>query len=81
MEQTESCQRGMRRRDWVKVEGLAKEYICITHRYRQQCGNGQSEEGQGLGRGRGGQHGGKIGASVIVSTIKINNKKEEQFFP
>ena len=32
-------------------KGLAKEHICITHRHRQQYGDGQREEGWGLGRG------------------------------
>ena len=31
-------------------KGLAKEHICITHRHRQQCGDGQREEGE-VGKG------------------------------
>ena len=49
-----------------KGKGSAKEYVCITHRQRQQCAGSQTE-------GRGGGEG--MGASVIVSTIKIKFKK------
>ena len=27
----------------MKVKGLDKEHVCITHRHRQQCGDGQRE--------------------------------------
>ena len=29
---------------WNKVKEVAKEHVCITHRRRQQCGDGQREE-------------------------------------
>ena len=32
-----------------KVKGLVKEYVCRTHRHRQQC-DGRKEVGQGAGR-------------------------------
>ena len=32
---------------WKKVKGLSKEHTCITHRYRQQCGDGQRERAWG----------------------------------
>ena len=56
MEQTDSYHRGGRT-GWKKVKGLAKENICITHRYRQQCSDGQKDGGAGTGGG--GQGGGK----------------------
>ena len=71
MEQTESCQRGMRRRDWVKVEGLAKDHICVAHRHGQQCGAGQREGGW---EPSGSVKGGETGTSVIVPTTKIKLK-------
>ena len=39
------------------VKGLAKEHIFITHRYRQQSGDGQREGGGEMGGGK--QRGGK----------------------
>ena len=54
---------------WKKVKGLGKEYISITHRYRQKCGDGQIE-----GRGGGWVEACKVGemrTSIIVSTIKV----------
>ena len=63
---------GKGRGDWMKEgEGIShRTYICIAHRCRQQCGNGQREEGV---KGDGGRwaKGEKMGTSVIVQTIKI----------
>ena len=46
MEQTDSCQRGG---GWKGLDERkkisAKEHIFITHRHRQQCGDGQREGG------------------------------------
>ena len=43
--------------DWMKEgEALAKEHICITHRHRQWCGDGQREGEWGwveVGKGAG----------------------------
>ena len=41
---------------WMKeVKRLAKQHICMTHRHRQQCGDGQRAGGggqrQGVGNG------------------------------
>ena len=52
------------------MRGLAGEHLCITHR----------ENSVATARGKGGvdlveaDKGGKMGASVIVSTIKIKKK-------
>ena len=43
----------------------------MTHRYRQQHGDGQSEGGQGLA---GWSKGEKMGTSAIASAIKIKKK-------
>ena len=53
------------------MKGLAKEHICITHRHRQQCGDGQREGGTEWRRAKGV----KMGASVTVSIMKIKKKK------
>ena len=46
------------RRDWMKEgEGISQKHTCMTHRHRQQCGDGQ-REGQGKG-------GGKVGKGVV----------------
>ena len=52
----------------IKVKGSAKEHICIIHRHRHQCDDGQREGGKGwvdVGIVR------EIGTSVIMSTIQI----------
>ena len=54
------------------MKRLAKEYTYKTHRHRRQCGDGQREGKAGVGGG--GQMGGEMGTSVIVSTIKIKLK-------
>ena len=46
MEQTDRCQRGVGRGEWM---GVAKEQAHITHRHRQQCGDSQREGGVGDG--------------------------------
>lgn len=42
-----------------KVKGLAKELICVTHRHKQQGGEGQKEGGveSGLRWAKGGGNG------------------------
>ena len=42
MEQTYSCKRE-EQNECKKGKGLATERICVTHRHRQQCGDGQRE--------------------------------------
>ena len=50
MKQTDRCQRGERGGTrWKKVKGWAKEPKCMTHRYRQQCADGQREGGKKVG--------------------------------
>ena len=49
------------------MKGLAKEQIGINQRHRQQGGDGQREGQWRLG---GDGQRGKVGTSVIVSTIK-----------
>ena len=36
-----------------KAKGSAEEHICMTHGHRQQCSDGQREEGKGLDGGKG----------------------------
>ena len=59
---------------WKKVKGLAKEHICITNGYRQQCGEGWKEGGTGTEKRKTNGEGGGIGTSAIVSTIKVKKK-------
>ena len=78
MEQMDSCQRGGGRDGLDErlanplAKGLAKEHVCRTHRYRQQCGDDQREVGSrdlvDVGKG------GEIGISVIVLK-RIKKKK------
>ena len=76
-EQTVSCQRGgLGGAGWKKVKGLTKKNICITHRHRQQCGDGQREGGAGAGWRQ--ASGVKMRTSVIVSMIKIRKRKKEK---
>ena len=49
------------------MQGAAKDDIGLSHRCRQQCGDGQREGGLGA-------KGGKMGTSVIVPAIKIKLK-------
>ena len=52
------------------MKGFAKEHICINHRNRQQCGDGQREgSGERLGKGGKGEQQGEICNS-------INNKNK-----
>ena len=48
------------------MKGLDKEHVCLTHRHRQQCGDGQ-REGAGVWK-RGAKRG------KIMSIIKIKKK-------
>ena len=50
-------------------KNTAKEHRCITHRHRQQCGDGRREEGWGLGGSR--QEGGKW---ALCNSINNKNK-------
>ena len=52
---------------WKKVKGLTKEYVCITHRHRPQCSEGQREGGEELGGG--GQRG-----EMEISVYSVNYK-------
>ena len=53
-------------------KGSSKEHICIIHRHRQQCGDGQQEGGvEAEWRWAKGD---KMATSAIVLTIKIKVK-------
>ena len=54
------------------MRGVDKEHSCITHRHREQCGDGRD---RGVGTGWRCAKGGEIGTSVIVSAIKIKLEK------
>ena len=55
------------------MKGVAKDHICVTHRHRQQCGDGQRE---GVGWVEVVGKGSKTGTSVIVSTIQVFLKEK-----
>ena len=59
---------------WKKPKELDKEQICMTHRHKQQCGDGQRGRGAGAGWRQGKQE--KMGTSLIVSTIKMKKKNK-----
>ena len=55
------------------MKGLAKAHVCVTHRHRQQCGDGQREGGMvGLG---GGEPRMGWGHGDICSSVNNKNKK------
>lgn len=57
-----------------KVKRLAKEYISITHRHRQQCVmvRGKVEWGLHVSKQKG-----VMGTSIILSTIKLERSKKK----
>lgn len=57
------------------MKELAKEHICIAHRCRQPCSDGQREGGRGQVGGE--KRWGKWQTSVIVITIELKNKRED----
>ena len=66
------CERGEGRTGCKKVKGLAKEHICMTHSYRQQCDEGQRER-----RGRGWVEVGKVAQNGDMYS-NVNNKNKEK---
>lgn len=51
MEQTDGCQMGGGKEDWMKEgEEMSIKNIYITHRPRQQCGDSRRESGLGGGQ-------------------------------
>ena len=58
------------------MEGSAKEHVCMTHRHRQQCGDGLREGGNedwvkvGKGRRKG------TSANSVSNKNKIIGRKE-----
>ena len=72
MEQTDNSQRGGR--NWIKErEGTSQRtYIHITHRHRQQCGDGQREGGHKVG-----EEVAKRGKNGDTSN-SVNNKKRKK---
>ena len=61
------------------MKGVAKKRICVAHRHKQQCGDGQRE---GWGRGwvevgKGGENGDVCNS--VNNKIKVKNKTQLQY--
>ena len=63
---------------WEKMKGLDKEHVCLTHRHRQQCGDGQRDRGRGSGRKE--QRGTMWGYLCICNSVNNKNLKKKQNF-
>ena len=51
------------------MKAFTKGHACMTHRLRQQCGDGQREEGRGREMGKG-----REGDGDICSSVNNENK-------
>lgn len=70
-----SCSRSWKNHRHPSKPAFLSQRICITHRYRQQCGDGQRDRERGWGPGEGGQ---RRGNGDICNNVNNEKKTKER---